>query len=532
MIRIASFHAAGCAWLLVLLTGCVQEEEGLPPAPPMLPQTLVAYERMALFAEGDSQARLRGFDGAAPAGATLEVRARDGSVLVQVTADESGRFDVHFTAQQDALLTLHAHLGTEEATPLDFTVRSRTAALDKLVVDRLAGTGSTPNRIVFARDAPVTGASMALVVLSGDNALDNINADDGKRMAPLVPFMETSGPFGPVMANPWSVDAKDGVAIVTRYMQGGVTAVSLDKGRILGEAAPDRPVALPSPLHLDPAADVTGDGHAESDINELTPRTPTDVAVVGKRAFTAYANVLSQDHTGKAQFGPGMLVIHELDDHGVPTGTNHVRVLSFVNPQHVVASPDGAWVVVASTGELQRTSAGWNVVSDGGLDVFDARTMERVRTISMSRFAPSRPVWLPNGKDVYVPSVLRARLSRVDVMSGDIKRGSADPIMLEESDALRTVFECGLHLTGLVFCGIFDTDQLVVVDSADDTVGPWPFVDAIPLPGASGSMGGGVQSLAVRPGRNGVDRNGFDVLVLLSLATRVAALDTRYVLGP
>jgi len=146
-----------------------------------------------------------------------------------------------------------------------------------------------------------------------------------------------------------------------------------------------------------------------------------------------------------------------------------------------------------------------------------------------------RPLVLQDGNSVYVPSILRGRIARMNISANQLVRGpggTADSIITEQGDALRTTFECALHGAGLAFCGTFDTDSLTVLDTADDTVRPWPFSDDISIraPGTSAQVG--VQSLAVRPGRNGVDRTGTDIVVLASLASQVVALDTRFVLGP
>ena len=522
------------AWV-VGVAGCVPITATEPPAPPMLPDTWVKYERMALFADGFGEARFRGFDDAAPQFTQFELRDQNtGELLATVEADVNGRFDTLLRAEAGTKVTVQPRLSGEDAEPLVFTVRDRSTALTDMVRERIAGTGSTPNRVLFAQDAPAQGASTAFVVLSGDGALDSVDADTGRRVMPLCAFPEVQGPHGPLPATPWSADARGSVALVTRYDQGGITAVDTGTGAILAEAAPNVPVPLGTVMHLDPALDVNGDTVAESEITELVPRTPTGVALVGNRAFVAFGNVLDGAQPGRAQFANAFLVVFDLDGRGVPTSGYQAVPLRYHNPQHVVPTPDGLLVLVSGTGDLQRGSE-WETQTDGGVEAFSTSTLQRRFDFNLGRFAPSRPVILPNGLEAYVPSILRARLARLSLTDGRISRGPATsngPIELDNSDDLRTTFECGLHPTGLVFCGLFDTDALVVVDSRDDAVRPWPFNDVIALGEGSGAMKQGLQSLAMRPGRNGVDRNGNDILVLLSLSSRVAALDTRFVLGP
>ncbi|MEW5848686.1 MAG: hypothetical protein AB2A00_07715 [Myxococcota bacterium] len=518
-------------WMMAVLASCTPlPQDTEPPAPPLLPRTLVAYEKMALFLEAPGQARLRGFTGAAPEGGVVEVREGN-TTLAQVTADAAGRFDVRFGAEKDREVELHARVGTEDATPLRFKVRDFSEAASSMVRERLSGTGSTPNQVLFARDASPTGRTTGLVVLSGDGALDNVDADEGGRVSPLVPLPEMAFGGAVVPATPWAADALGENAWVTRYAHAGITTVNVPGGTILGEGNITTPQALGEILTLDPPVDVDGDGVEDQQVTALVPRNPTGIAVVGSRAFVAMANVLSTSASGRAQFGPGMLAVFELDGRGIPTGATRVINLAFRNPQHVIPLDNGT-VAVSSTGSLQRVNGTWQVDSDGGVEIFDVSSLQKLQEINLGRFAPSRPLLLADGKSLYVPSILRARLARLDVENGQLIRGPGNPVELAEGELLRTVFECVLHPTALVFCGLFDTDSIVVVDSADDTVRPWPFTSDIRVNTGDSAVRLGIQSLAMRPGRNGVDRAGNDILVLLSLATRVSALDTRFVLGP
>jgi hypothetical protein len=490
---------------------------------------------MALFADGFGEARFRGFDGAAPEGTVLELRNQNtGELLARVPADASGRFDARFRAETSDKVTVQPRLSGQEAEPVVFKVRNRATALRDMVRERVAGTGNTPNRLAFPLDAPAQGHGPAYVVLSGDGALDSLDPDTGRRSMPLCPFPEVQGPHGPMPATPWNAEVRGEVALVTLYDQGRLAAVDTRQGKVLLDVGPTAAVLLPELMHLDPPVDVDGDTVPDTDITALTPRTPTGLTVVGSRAFVAFGNVLDGGQPGVAQFAAAFLLVFDLDGAGVPTGGYRVVPLAYHNPQHVVATPDGSMVLVSGTGDLQR-GAVWETRTDGGVEAFSTTTLERVFDFNLGRFAPSRPLVLPGGAEAYVPSILRARLARLSLTDGRVIRGPGlpdGPVVLDGVDELRSVFECGLHGTGLVFCGLFDTDTLVVVDARDNAVGPWPFTDGIPVGQGSGALKQGLQSLAVRPGRNGVDRAGNDILLLLSLSARVAALDTRFVLGP
>jgi hypothetical protein len=483
---------------------------------------------MALFMSEASVARLRGFDNAAPEGWVLSVVNQASQTLVaEVNADARGRFDVEFPAETDEGFEIRPHLGSEGAIPLVFQARVREAAIPWMLRGRIAGTGSTPNQLLFAMDAPHQGPSHAFVVLSGDNAFDNMDVDSGSRGFPLAAFSDETDALGPVPAAPWSAVVNAERAYVTLYAQRSVAMVDVAAGTAVTTARPQSPVVLVEPMTLEPPADSDGDGATESLATALLPRTPTGIALTHSALAVAYANVMSTSEAGHAQYGPGMLAVFPLTGDGGLRGDVRVVITQFRNPQHVLALAGGR-VVVSAPGELQRENGVWLAASDGGLEVYDVESLALTRAISLGRFAPSKPVLLPGETSVYVPSILRAQVMRADLETS----ATNGPILLETSDELRTVFECVSHLSGLVFCGIFDSDALVVVDSLDDTVRPWPFLEDISLGGGSPALRHGVQSLALRPGRNGVDRAGHDLLVLMSLASRVVALDTRFVMGP
>jgi hypothetical protein len=520
---------------LGLLVACSPAPSG-QLHPNMLPKTVVAFERMAFFMEDNGNGRIRGFDGAVPPGALLQVWDDDTSTKVaEIAGDGDGRFDQPLATELNHSFTLVGVAGSTTSAGIQFRARVRRDALRQSIQPRLTGTGSTPNQILCAADAPVDQAARAVLVVSGDNAVDNVDFRDGTHPYPLVALSDEQGPQGPVPATPWAGTMRGNTAWVTRYAQGGITAINVSGGNVLGHGAQPPVQSLATPVTMDPPVDADGDGTAESNVTRVLPRTPTGIAVVGNHAVVAFANVLSTTASGQAQFGPGMVASYRLREDGTPTGDVVVVTTSWENPQHVVALPGGNRVMVSSTGQLQRSNGAWATQSDGGVEVFDVDTLNRVTSLNLGRYGPSRPLVLQDGTSVYIPSILQARLLRVDIPTLTVLKGpggTGPALVLEDTTDLRTVFECVLHPTGLVFCGVFDSDSLTVVDARTDTVRPWPFSEDLRISELAGNIKLGVQSVTVRPGRNGVDFNGADILVLMSLASRVSAVDTRFVLGP
>jgi hypothetical protein len=529
-----ALRGVAACWLGVALLGvwsCI------PPEPTYksraaLPRSAAFWERMAFFMVGDTRVRLKGFDGAVPPGTAVALLDVQGATQATATADEHGRFEMDADAHPDQTFLVRPAIAN--VLPLEFGARNSKDAVRQSLVARLAGTGSTPNQVLVAPDGPVTGDTAAFVVLSGDNALDNVSMDEGQRRSPLVPFDDVASPAGPLTASPWRATLAGSRAWVTRYGQGTLSAVDTNTGQVLGTSNPLPLQTLVPPLSLNPPADANGDGVEESQANQLLPRHPTDVCVVDNVAYVALANVLTTSASGQSQYGPGMLAAFNLDAQGAPNGNARVTTLSFANPQAVVPHPDGSHVVVSSTGALHRSGT-WEAQSDGGLDLVNTRDLAVARTLNLQRFAPSRPLVLPGKDALYVPSLLRAQLARVDLETFAVTHGPGGPeeaIRLLDTDDLRSVFECAQHATGLVMCPVFDSDALVFVDPRHNSVNPWPFVEPVVIPEDTQGVRWGFQSLAVRPGRNGVDRVGVDVVLLFSLASRVSAMDTRWVFGP
>lgn len=490
------------------------------------------YERMALLLVNDNRARLRGFDGAVPAGTVVAMLNGEGTTVATATADENGRFEMEADAFRDQVFVVRP--GLANVSPLEFAARRRVDALRQSIQPRLAGTGSTPNHVLIPSDASVEGDTPAYVVLSGDNAVDNVMLDSASRARPLVPLEDVQSPGGPLTAAPWRAFARGSTVWVTRYGQGTFSTLDANAGTVKATSNALPLQDLVPPLALAPAADANGDGVEESLANQLLPRHPTDILVMDNVAYVTFANVLTTAASGNSQYGPGLLAAYDLRGDGTPTGVVRVVRLSYVNPQAVMAHPDGDHVVVSSTGALHR-DATWRVESDGGLDVVTTRDLTLAGTVNLGAFAPSRPVMLTDGKSVYVPSLLRAQLARVDLTTRAVTLGpgaALPALQLLPTEDLRSTFECALHPTGLVLCAVFDQDALVFVDPRQDQVNPWPFSEPLVIPENAGDVRWGLQGLAIRPGRNGVDRVGVDVVFLFSLASRLSAMDTRWVLGP
>jgi hypothetical protein len=157
--------------------------------------------------------------------------------------------------------------------------------------------------------------------------------------------------------------------------------------------------------------------------------------------------------------------------------------------------------------------------------------MSIARTINLGRTAPGSAAVTADGAWLYVGSLLRPHVFQIEIATGAVVRGPDNPIVLFESSDVQSIFSLVSHPMGLVFASSFNTDQIYAVDSADNSVSPWPFANPLRV-GEGGMAFAGAHMLALRPGKNGVDFRGADLVVLMSLAARIATIDTRYIMGP
>lgn len=193
------------------------------------------------------------------------------------------------------------------------------------------------------------------------------------------------------------------------------------------------------------------------------------------------------------------------------------------NPQFL-ATTDTAVVVVCSGETLWDAGATVHAaVGPGGVDVFP-RDGLRTATGPATHIAlpvdpgdprhggPGSIAVLPDGHTAYIGSGLSAIVVKVDLASGEVLRGMADPIVLRDHERNDTV-TLAWHPSGVVLAATFDTDLLFRIDPNTDTL----VGDPVDL-GANSDLEG-VVDLTVAPGSSP------DVLWVMTIASAVGAWD-------
>jgi len=506
--------------LFVFIASCEPEQE----PPPAVPGGPVSWSHIAVGSD-QGQIRVRGFDAAAPTGSTVEVSVA-GASCGSVEADARGRFELRCGAGESVEIQVTG-AGLEGIEKLSFAVHDMAAARAQAVNQRLTQTGAIPNHIVMP--AAFAGAEDArlLLVNSGDGSVDSLSLADGTRAGDpcSLPPREIQG--NSVPAQPFAVEALGELAAVTRFGHSGVSLFDIDSGAVIDSIDGQQAGPLPQPFNPPTPVDGDGDGSPEASVSALLPRSFEGLAAVGERLFVCAANLLQAGVP--PIYGPGMVLIYDWDASSLrPAATDHLFT-ALLNPQVAVAA--GELVAVVETGVLGLGAGGWEAQSDGGVELFDAATLEQVAVLNLGRSAPGSAVLSADGSALYVGSLLRPELYKIDLSARTVLRGPDSPIRLFESAEVQSIFSLVAHPMGLIFASSFNTDQVYAVDVVNEAVSPWPF-SAPFAAGEGGQAFAGAHALALRPGRNGVDFRGADIAVLMSLAARLATIDTRHLMGP
>ncbi len=265
------------------------------------------------------------------------------------------------------------------------------------------------------------------------------------------------------------------------------------------------------------ASDVSPDAVA----SPPTFAAPEGVAVVGGYAFVANAAYRFGDNG--TVFDEGFVTVVRLNDFQV---VNRIPTTA-KNPQVVVAS--GGQVVVLCSGETtwDQTAGVIRPVSDGAVEVLEvssaatATAPTRVIPLPVAGSGsligyPSSLVVTPDGRVAYAGSGTTAAVFKVDLQTGQVLRGSDNPITLGDL-AVQDSLTVENGPPDILFVGSFNRDLVFALDTGSDAPAAAPFqqMDA----GKTADMDG-VLDLAYR------SQGTPDLFVLLGLANAVQSVTT------
>jgi hypothetical protein len=490
------------AWVVLLLVGC--SGESAPGVEDRIPDLAgVRLERMFATNDPAGGSRFGSFDGAVEPGRTITIDGTD------VVGDADGRVALDVTGPTVAV-------GIGDAT-VTFDVRTPSEARVAAVHPAVGGTGDQPNDLLVA-DGP--NGARGIVVRSGDQAVSTFDLQDGLRDdLPGVRLPRV----GDEVAAPWFIAPWDDSGVrfaVTAQKQHRLYVVDLGVPDVLAEAMPES-VSLPEPFTLARPYDLSGDGVEETTIATMIPRAPQPVVVHDGRVYVGFSGfVTGSSPTRTAVYVPAVLVVWDVDDLTKPVASH---LMPTMNTQELRVRDDGM-IVAVSSGTIEQTNGTVRLTSEGAVDVFDPVSATFVERYPLGSFGPTSALFL--GDTLWVASLARASVQAIDV--GD---GTAQTFELGDPQEVNSIFRLVDLGGGLLAAPTFNRDALHFIDATKRVADPAPFFAPL-IVGAGAPVFDGLQVVAPREGRRGVDFVGPDLYALSGLAARVTPVELRKLLGP
>lgn len=501
--------------LLCLVMACGEVTAPAPDA--RLPMLEGAALELMYFTLGpDGITRFGGLAGAIE-DPSLGFRFRTSSgLVVPLSPDASGAFEAELGEDAESSGTLERG----EESLRGFERRSAAEACRVAVWPSVGGAGSVPNDLVFAG---VGEQARLVLVRSGDHAVSIFDRELGLETELGLRLPERSSTSGPVGAQPWfAAPLDDGERVaVTAFLQDTTYLIHLPTLRIEAELQADGRLRLESPLTLPYAIDLEGDGTVVTEIDAFRPRRPQGVLAVGDQIFVAYSGFVAP-RLGPSRapvYLPGVLARFSVR---APEGPPRLLILPLHNPQSIGFDAARGHLLVTASGVLDANPQ-VRAVSEGGVIVIEPREMSVVETHLLGDFAPGSALVMAGG--IWVASLSRPEVLRVSIDGEPSERFRLND---EEVDSIFRLIELP---GGLIGAPSFNTDRLHLIDAGRRQLNPAPFFAPLEV-GPGRPIFDGLQIVARRPGRLGVDFVGPDLFALSGLASRVVPIELRKVLGP
>ncbi len=500
---------------------CCSGSNTLAPEGPVPDVEGLALERMfAVFAEPGPGAIFGGFSGAASPGQALEVLDGSDGVLAQAQADASGRFRAEFSPPVEEAEVAQVYLrraGTEER--FAFRIRRAADARAAAVGAPIGGAGSTPNDLVITGQEEPLG----LLIRSGDNAVNAISLQDGiDPDRPGVRLPAVPGPNGDVVANPFYVAplSADGQRVaVTAFNQRRIYVVDMERAEVEQTLEVTQSVELASPFSLLTPWDIDGDGNQDGEIRRFVPRSPQAVLAYEGALYVGFSGFVTASIAGRPPvYVPSVVAVWQLDalDQSpalYPLPTLNLQELRGHGSQ-ILAVCSGVVDPLVSPVEILTESAVYLLEPDGSI----------ARAFNLGSFGAGTA--LIEEEQLWVGSLVEGRLLRINLMD----ELDVQSLVLNDEE-VDSVFRLVSLDGGLIGAPSFNTDRLHIVDAVTSEMSPAPFYEPLSV-GPGRPVFDGLQLLARRPGRIGVDFQGPDLFALSSVASRITPVELRRILGP
>jgi hypothetical protein len=451
----------------------------------------------------DQTIKVGGTPGAVPPGSTIEVTNLNTMESKPAVGQGDGSFDPIFTANTND--TFNVQVTDGGATTIGVTLLSQAVRRD------LARLGSVPTAIEIR-------GSRAYVINGFSN---NIQIFDLDQNTP----QEIGTIVLPQGSNPVAMAFLDDKrAYVANNIGQSVALVNLQTRNcelILARTGEGNNFAPCQEVRF--AADAFED--------------PSGIAVANDKVYVSNNNL---DESFEPA-GPGFISIIDAEDNQFigtrgASGANTGGMTVIGNRIYVVNAGD-----ISSTPDFSEFFCDFDFPPS--IDVIDVETDSIIDTIDIPLSETNSKVCLPNriaptpdGKFGYMGLGLVGALLKVNLETNTVVNGPSNPIIVTDISGLNNTGDIEINEDGLGFTTLFNSDQIAVIDTANDQISPFPFSFFFPAGIRAASPNSdffdGVQFLAIRPGTAGVDFEGADIFYTTGISSKLGSVNTALVLPP
>ncbi len=264
---------------------------------------------------------------------------------------------------------------------------------------------------------------------------------------------------------------------------------------------------------------------------------PSGIGVANGIVYVANNNILLTEQFEVAPLGPGFVTL-------INSETNQIVgsiTASGASSTGVTTINDNVYVV--NTGILEPDFSSCDFDFPPSIDVIDTQTNQIIQSIEIplseanpTVCSPGKLVATPDGRFGYLGLGLVGAILKVDLENNMVVRGPSNPIIITDTTGLNFTAGIAINQNGLGFITLFNTDQIAVIDTANDEVSPFPFSFFLPAglkaENPNSDLFEGVQSLAIRTGTPGVNFQGADIFYITGITSKLGSVNTSEVLPP
>lgn len=448
--------------------------------------------------------KVGGTKGAAPRGSTVQVTDLNTQATQTTTVAADGSFDPTFTGNTSDMfeVVVSENGNTITDTTIGVTV------ISQAVKRNLAQLGSFPTQIEIH-------GNRAYVVNGGSDNVQvfDLNQDPPKQVGPIV-LPPGSDPNAIAFLN-------DTEAYVSNLTGQSVALVNVQTEQC--ELLIVRSDHVPSDASV-----------CQKTVDTNSFEDPSGIAIVNDKVYVTNSNL--------DQFfqpaGKGFVTV-------IDTKTNQINTiqLSAENAQGITVVGNRVYAVSGGSSSFDTNSHLTTPISNGAVGVIDSTTDKIVANIPIPLNSalplvgfPNKLEPTPDGKFGYIGSGTAGVLFKVDLESNTLVRGTDNPIIVTSAQVQDATFDVEIRDDGLGFIAVFNTDRIVVFDTATDMINPFPFIAPFPAgqkaDNPSSQFFEGIQDIAIRPGKPGTDFQGADIFFITGISEELGSINTVLVLPP